>query len=68
MTTNAKAALASIGKQIAEIDAEMNEIVDLLVADKISPTLAQYNEVQLRARRHDLQNQFNSIHASIKHF
>ena len=65
---NAKIALASIGAQIAEIDAEMNRIVDLLVADKITPTLAQVQEINLRARRDSLQTLFNSVHASIKHF
>lgn len=71
MTTandNAKITLASLGKQIAQIDAEMNRIVDLLVADKITPTLARVQEINLRARRDTLQNLYNSVHASIKHF
>lgn len=65
---DAKATLASLRQQIDAIDAEMNRLVDLLVADKISPTLVQVQEINLRARRDSLQNLFNSVHASIKHF
>ena len=68
MTTEAKTCLASLRKRIDEIDAEMDRIVDLLVADKIHPTMARVQELNLRARRENLQNLFNSVHASIKHF
>lgn len=71
MTTandNAKTALASIGSQIAEIDAELNRLLDLLVADKITPTLARVQEINLKIRREKLQNLFNAVNASIKHY
>ena len=67
-TTNARACLASLRQRIDAIDAEMNQLVDLLVAGKISPTLVQVQESNLRARREKFQNLFNSVHASIKHF
>lgn len=71
MTTendNAKACLATIGRQIADIDAELAHLVDLLVADKIIPTLARVREINLRRRRDTLQGLYNSVNASIKHF
>lgn len=64
----AKATLASLGEKIAAIDAEMDRIVDLLVADKIAPALARVQEINLRARRENFQNMYNAVHASIKHF
>ena len=67
-TTNAKACLTRLRQQIEAIDAEMNRLVDLLVADKITPTLARVQEINLRGRRDSLQNLFNSVNASIKHF
>ena len=64
----AKACLASLGPKIAAIDVEMNRLVDLLVADKITPSLARVQEINLRVRRDNLQNLYNAVHASIKHF
>lgn len=67
-TINAKVCLTSLRHQIEAIDVEMNHLVDLLVADKITPTLARVREINLRGRRDNLQKLFNSVNASIKHF
>lgn len=64
----AKNALGVMGAQIAEIDAQLARLVDLLVADAILPTMAAVQEINLKRRREALQRQYNAVHASIPHF
>lgn len=65
---NAKACLAKLRKQIDEIDNELSDLVEKLVEGSIFPTMAQVREIDLKKRREILQNQFNAVKASIKHF
>lgn len=60
---SAKAALSVIGNEIAAIDAEMAQLVDLLTNNKITPTLAVVREINLKARRQALADNFKSISA-----
>jgi hypothetical protein len=60
---SAKTALSVIGNEIAAIDAEMANLVDLLTNNKITPTLAAVREINLKARRQALADNFKSISA-----
>ena len=68
MNDNAKACLREIRNQIDAIDNEMIVLGEKLDAGLILPTLVMVREITLRSRRETLQNQFNAVNASIRHF
>lgn len=65
---NALKCLGLVNQQIAEIDAELQVLVDKLVVGAIIPTLARVQEVNLLRRRAHYEKIANSVSSSIKHF
>lgn len=64
----AKRCLAVCNQQIAEIDAEMNALVDKLVAGKVTALYVKIRELTLRERRDQAEATRKAMLGVIKHF
>ena len=65
---NAKRCLAVCNQQIAEIDAELDALVDKLVAGEVTALLVKVRELTLRERREQAEAHRKAMLGVIKHF
>jgi DNA-binding FrmR family transcriptional regulator len=65
---NAKRCLAVCNEQIAAIDAELDALVEKLVAGEVTALLAKVRELTLRERRAQAEAQRKAMLGAIKHF
>jgi len=65
---NAKRCLALCNEQIAQIDAEMDALVEKLVAGEVTALFVKVRELTLRDRRAQIEAVRKAMLGAIKHF
>ena len=68
INANAKRCLAECNKQIAEIDAEMDRLVEKLTAGEVTALFVKIRELTLRERREQAEVMRKAMLGVIKHF